>query len=97
MRTTRLASSQEAFEKRGWAVHAPIFNRLRRRKEFATTGRQDARLLEDITASRIFAMPKSCYRGLAEGSGKALADGRRFQDYRAYRIRWVVFIKRPNT
>jgi hypothetical protein len=54
-------------------------------------------LREDITASRSFAMPKSCYRGLAEGSGKALADGRRFQDYRAYRIRWVVFIKHPDT
>ena len=66
----RLASSQEAFEKRGWGVLALIFDRLRRGKEFATTGWQNARLREDITASRRLAMPKSCYRGLAEGSGR---------------------------
>ena len=47
---------------RGWAVLAPIFNSLRRNREFATTGRQHARPREDVSTSGRFATLKRCHR-----------------------------------
>ena len=54
----------------------PLFNRLRRRKEFATTTRKEARLRECVTASRSFAMPMGCHRELT-GETTARAETRR--------------------
>jgi hypothetical protein len=59
---------------RGWAVLAPIFNCLRRSREFATTGRQHASRREDVSTSGRFATLKGRHREPTGAVGGTLGN-----------------------
>jgi len=78
---------------RGWAVLAPSFNSLRRSREFATTGRQHARLREGVSTSGRFATLKGCHRELAGAAGGTF--GTRPADARLNEAKSLVQESRP--